>query len=262
MNLPMPATMGADTVPRVRSDASVGAVCYVWAGRCLPWCGAVAGVAAAIGLVAGLVVAPQDFLQGDAYRIVFVHVPAVSMSMLLYAALVVCALGAALRPAGLAAMAARALAPSGALMTFLALWTGSLWARPVRGLWWVWDARFAAEMLLLAVFVAVVALQASGSDARRADRAGALLAIGALVPLALLPLWLPWLASGDALHGAAGLGASPPPPRAAAVRWGLVCMVTAFLAWTLAVVAHRLRSVLLEHEHEADWVRQLSEARR
>lgn len=265
----MSRTVGApadsDTIvpPAARTEAPIAAArCYAQAGRALPWCWAVAGVALALGMVLGLALAPQDFLQGDAYRIVFVHVPAAAMSMLLYAALALCALAALAARWVLPALAARALAPTGALMSFLALWTGSLWARPVRGLWWTWDARFVAEVLLLVLFVAVTVLQSAFGDPRRGDRAAARLALVTLLPLSLLPWWGQALGAGPKLHAMAALGATPAPPSSGSVRWGLALMGVAFLAWSMAAVLHRLRSILLERERGADWASALEEARR
>ena len=260
----MVALAGSDAIvpPSARADAPLAAArCYAWAGHALPWCWAVAGVALLLGMALGLALAPQDFLQGDAYRIVFVHVPAAAMSMLLYAALVLCAIVALAGGQVLPALAARALAPTGALMSFLALWTGSLWARPVRGLWWAWDARFVAEVMLLALFVAVIVLHAAYDEPRRGDRAAARLALVALLPLVLLPWWVQALGTGPSLHAMAALGATPAPPSDAAVRWGVALMGVAFVAWSMAAVLHRLRSVLLERERGADWTRSLAEAR-
>jgi heme exporter protein C len=257
----MVALARPDTIasPAARDDAPTAAAhCYAWAGRALPWCWAVAGVALLLGMALGLALAPQDFLQGDAYRIVFVHVPAAAMSMLLYAALALCAIVALAGGRVLPALATRALAPTGALMSFLALWTGALWARPVRGLWWAWDARFVAELLLLALFVAMTVLHAAFDDPRRGERAAARLALVALLPLVLLPWWVQALGTGPSLHA---LGAAPAPPSDGAVRWGLALMTAAFVAWSMAAVLHRLRSILLEHERGADWARGLAEAR-
>lgn len=260
----MVALARSDTIasPAARAEAPTAAArCYAWAGHALPWCWAVAGVALLLGMALGLALAPQDFLQGDAYRIVFVHVPAAAMSMLLYAALAPCAIVTLAGGLVLPALAARALAPTGALMSFLALWTGSLWARPVRGLWWAWDARFVAELLLLALFVAMIVLHAAFDDPRRGERAAARLALVALPPLALLPWWVQALGTGPSLHAMAALGATPAPPSDGAVRWGLALMTTAFVAWSMAAVLHRLRSILLENERGADWARSLAEGR-
>ncbi|HEU4645192.1 MAG TPA: cytochrome c biogenesis protein CcsA, partial [Burkholderiales bacterium] len=119
------------------------------AGRIALACWIGAALLAAAGLYVGLFVAPTDAQQGEAYRIIFIHVPAAWMSMFLY---VVMAFWAALGLAfntRLSSMMASAIAPTGAWMTFLALWTGALWGRPTWGAYWVWDARLTSELILL-----------------------------------------------------------------------------------------------------------------
>ena len=122
------------------------------AGKIARVCAVLAIVLTLAGLYVGLFVAPTDATQGEAYRIIFIHVPAAWMSMFLY---VVMAFWSALGFAWhtrLSAMMARALAPTGALFTFIALWTGSLWGKPTWGTWWVWDARLTSELILLFLY--------------------------------------------------------------------------------------------------------------
>ena len=150
---------------------------YPLAGRLIPWFIALATLFTVIGLYIAFVAAPTDATQGESYRIIFIHVPAAWMSMFLY---VVMAFWAAIGLAfntRLSSMLATAIAPSGALMTFLALWTGSLWGRPTWGAYWVWDARLTSELILLFLYLGFIALQAAIDDPRRADKAGAVLAI-------------------------------------------------------------------------------------
>src|SRR5438034_8230315 len=126
---------------------------YPIAGRMAPWFAAAAAALALVGLWIGLVVAPTDFQQGDAYRIIFIHVPAAWMSMFIYVVMAFWAgIGIAFNTR-LSSMMATALAPTGALMTFIALWTGSLWGKPMWGAWWAWDARLTSELILLFLYI-------------------------------------------------------------------------------------------------------------
>ena len=146
------------------------------AGKLAAVFGALALVACAAGLYLGFFVAPTDAQQGESYRIIFIHVPAAWMSMFLY---VVMAFWAAIGLAfntRLSGMMASAIAPTGALFTFIALWTGSFWGKPAWGTWWVWDARLTSELILLFLYFGFMALQAAIDDPRRADKAGALIA--------------------------------------------------------------------------------------
>ncbi len=148
---------------------------YPLAGRLIPWFIALAVILTLIGLYISFVVAPTDATQGESYRIIFIHVPAAWMSMFLY---VVMAFWAAMGLAfntRLSSMMATAIAPTGALMTFLALWTGALWGRPTWGAYWVWDARLTSELILLFLYLGFIALQAAIDDPApcRQGRSGA-----------------------------------------------------------------------------------------
>ncbi|MDP1685358.1 cytochrome c biogenesis protein CcsA, partial [Hydrogenophaga sp.] len=150
---------------------------YPLAGQLVPWFGALAVVLTVLGLYLGLWVAPTDAQQGEAYRIIFVHVPTAWMSMVVYLAMATWAAIGLVFNSRLSSMMATALAPTGALMTFLALWTGALWGKPTWGAWWVWDARLTSELVLLFLSLGFMALHSAIDDTRRADRAAGLLAI-------------------------------------------------------------------------------------
>src|SRR3954453_5578581 len=159
---------------------------YPLAVRSVPWFAAIAAVLAAIGLYLGFVVAPTDATQGEGYRIIFIHVPASWMSMFIY---VVMAGGAGFGlafNARLSGMMAQALAPTGALMAFLSLWTGALWGKPMWGTWWVWDARLTSELILFFLYLGFIALQAAIDDPRRADKAGAIFALVGVVNVPII----------------------------------------------------------------------------
>ena len=160
---------------------------YPLAGTLMRASAIVAAALGIIGLVLGLLIAPTDFQQGEAYRIIFVHVPAAWMSMIIFVAMALwSAVGLAFN-ARLAFMLARALAPTGALMCFLALWTGALWGKPTWGAWWVWDARLTSELILLFLTWSMEFLRL-------------VLLIVAYVPVKLLGQHL-WCASPALIHG-------------------------------------------------------------
>jgi len=162
------------------------------AGKFVPWFGALALVACAAGLYIGFFRAPTDAQQGEAYRIIFIHVPAAWMSMFLYLVMAFWAgLGLAFNTR-LSGMMASAIAPTGALFTFLALWTGSFWGKPTWGTWWVWDARLTSELILLFLYFGFMALQAAIDDPRRADKAGALLALVGVVNIPIIYFSVKW----------------------------------------------------------------------
>ncbi len=231
---------------------------YPLAGRLLPWFWAAAVLLGVAGLVVGLLVAPTDFQQGDSYRIIFIHVPAAWMSMLMYVALAFWAgLGLVLNTR-LSSMMASALAPTGALMTFIALWTGALWGKPTWGTWWVWDARLTSELLLLFLYLGFLALQAAAEDPRRADRAGAIVALVGVVNVPIIYFSVQWW---NTLHQGSSINLTRAPSMATPMLAGMLLMVFAFWAYAIAATLSRVRSLILEREKDTEWVQALPESR-
>jgi heme exporter protein C len=232
---------------------------YSLAGAMLPWLWGVAILLALAGLAVGLLIAPTDFQQGDAYRIIFIHVPSAWMSMLIYVVMAFWAgLGLVLNTR-LSSMMATALAPTGALMTFIALWTGALWGKPTWGAWWVWDARLTSELLLLFLYLGFMALQAATDDVRRADRAGAIVALVGVVNVPIIYFSVKWW---NTLHQGSTINATRAPSMASMMLIGMLLMVFAFWAYAIAATLHRLRSIIVEREKTSDWVARLPEAQR
>ena len=229
---------------------------YPLAGALIPYFAAVAVVFGLAGLYLGMLVAPTDFQQGDAYRIIFVHVPAAWMSMVLYLALAFWAAIGLIFNARLASMLALALAPTGALMTFIALWTGALWGKPTWGTWWVWDARLTSELILLFLYIGFMSLHAAIDDERRADRAAALLALVGVVNVPIIYFSVQWW---NTLHQGASVSLTKAPSMAAIMLAGMLVMTLAFWMYSIAAALARVRIIILEREHHARWVRQALE---
>lgn len=231
---------------------------YALAGAWVPWLWLAAAAFGAAGLYAGFFVAPTDAQQGESYRIIFIHVPAAWMSMLIYLALAFWAAVGWMLNARMAAMLARALAPTGALFTFVALWTGAFWGRPAWGTWWVWDARLTSELILLFLYLGYMALVEAIDDPRRGDKAGALLAIVGAVNVPVIYFSVRWW---NTLHQGATVSLTAAPKMASTMLVAMLLMTFACWAYALAVVFTRARALVLEREAHADWVRALPPAK-
>jgi heme exporter protein C len=230
---------------------------YRLAGRLVPWFWLAAALFCLVGLYIGFMVAPTDAQQGEAYRIIFIHVPAAWMSMFIYVVMAFWAgLGLVLNTR-LSSMMATALAPTGALMSFIALWTGSLWGKPTWGTWWVWDARLTSELILLFLYLGFMALQAAIDDPRRADRAGAVLALVGAVNIPIIYFSVQWW---NTLHQGASVSLTTAPSMARTMLWGMLLMALSFWMYSIAVALMRVRSVILERERNSDWVKQVAVA--
>ena len=221
------------------------------AGRLAPWFLGAAAVLAAIGLWLGLVVAPTDAQQGDAYRIIFIHVPAAWMAMFIYVVMAgwsALALGYNTR---LSAMMAQALAPTGAAMAFLALWTGAFWGRPTWGTYWAWDARMTSTLILLFLYLGVIALRSSIDDARRADRACALLALVGVVNVPIIYFSVKWW---NTLHQGSSISLTAAPKMAMIMLAAMLVMTFAVWFYCIAVVLLRVQAIIVEREQNSGWL--------
>jgi heme exporter protein C len=226
---------------------------HALAGKLVPWFGAAAVALAAYGLWMGLGVAPTDFQQGESYRIIFVHVPASWMAMVLYLAMAFWAAIGLIFNARLAAMLAQAIAPTGALMAFLSLWTGALWGKPTWGTWWVWDARLTSTLILLFMYIGYMALRGAIEDERRADRASALVAIVGAVNVPIIYFSVQWW---NTLHQGASVRPLKGSTMAEVMLEAMLIMALAFWAYAFAVVLARVRTIILERERGAAWTRE------
>ncbi|MDR0247082.1 MAG: heme ABC transporter permease CcmC [Burkholderiales bacterium] len=223
---------------------------YPLAGKMALWFGVSAAVLAAIGLVIGLYIAPIDVTQKDSYRIIYIHVPAAWMSMFLYVVMAfwgALALGLNTR---LSAMMAQSIAPTGAIMTALALWTGALWGKPTWGTYWAWDARMTSELILLFLYLGIIALRNAIDDPRRADKACSVLALVGVVNVPIIYYSVNWW---NTLHQGATIKVGNSSIDAIMLA-GLLIMVFAFWFYSIAVTLVRLRAIMLEREIGAAWV--------
>ena len=227
---------------------------YPLAGRLIPWFWAAAIVLTVIGLYLGLFVAPTDYKQGEAYRIIFIHVPAAWMSMFIYLVMAAYAIMGLAWKLRMAEMMATALAPTGAMFTFLALWTGALWGKPTWGAYWVWDARLTSELILLFLYIGFISLQSAIDDPRRASKASALLAIVGVINLPIIYYSVKWW---NTLHQGASVSPTMAPKMVAIMLNTMLIMTFAFWMYTIAVVLMRARRIVLERERQTSWVAEL-----
>jgi len=224
---------------------------YPLAGKLAPWFMAVAVVLTVIGLYMSFFVAPTDAVQGEVYRVIFIHVPAAWMSMFVYLVMAFWSAVGIVFNTRLSSMMAQALAPTGAMFCFVALWTGALWGRPTWGAYWVWDARLTSQLLLMFLYFGFIALTRAIEDPRRADKAGAILALVGAVNVPVIYFSVKWW---NTLHQGASVSLTKAPSMATTMLWGMLIMALAAWAYTIAVTLWRVRALILERERHTDWV--------
>ncbi|MGH8496898.1 MAG: heme ABC transporter permease [Gammaproteobacteria bacterium] len=229
---------------------------YRLAGRLSPWFGWLAALLIAGSAWAGLFWAPPDYQQGDAFRIIYVHVPSAWMSLFVYVSMASAAAIGLIWRMKLAHAVAASCAPLGASFTFLALATGSIWGKPMWGTWWEWDARLTSELILLFLYAGYMALRASIDDVQRADRASAILALVGVVNVPIIHYSVVWWSS---LHQGPTVTKLDAPSIATSMLIPLLTMALGFMCYFAAVLLARVRGEVLERERNARWVRQYSE---
>ena len=232
---------------------------YPLAGKMVPLFTLIAVALIGVGLYMSFFVAPTDYKQGEGYRIIFVHVPAAWMSMFIYLVMAFWSVMGLVFNTRLSAMMSTALAPTGAIFTFIALWTGAFWGKPMWGTWWVWDARLTSELILLFLYLGFIALQGAIDDPRRSDRAGALLVLVGVVNIPIIHYSVKWW---NTLHQGASVSVTQGSSMSTIMLWTMLIMALGFWAYTIAVAMARVRCIILERERDTTWVSELAEVRK
>ncbi len=227
---------------------------YRVAGALAPWFGWPAFILIVTALYGGLVLAPPDYQQGDAFRIIYVHAPSAWMSLFIYVVMAVSAAIGLIWRMKLAHAVAASCAPIGASFTFAALATGALWGQPMWGTWWVWDARLTSELILLFLYFGYMALRSSIEDLQRADRASAMLAIVGVINIPIIHYSVVWW---NTLHQAPSVTKMGAPSISTSMLIPLLMMIFGFTLYFVAVLLTRVRGEVLRRERSAGWIREV-----
>ena len=223
---------------------------YRWAGNCLPWLLVLTLVGLLAGLVWGLYIAPADYKQGEAYRIIYMHVPAAWMSMFLYVLMAGSGLVALVWRIKLAEIMTVECAPVGASMTALALITGMLWGKPMWGAYWVWDARLTSELVLLFLYIGVMALNTAIPDPRKAARAAAVLALIGVINIPIIHYSVIWW---HTLHQGPTVTRLDTPAAHLSMLLPLLWMTLVIQLICLTSVVARVRNAVMLRAYQAQW---------
>jgi len=208
----------------------------------LPWCAAATALCLGAGLILALFVAPPDYQQGEAVRIMYVHVPAAYMASMIYALVALASAVALIWRHPLADIAAQEAAPLGAGFTLICLISGSLWGEPMWGTWWVWDARLTSVLVLFFLYLGYLALINAFDDPSRGAKAGAILALVGVVNLPIIKFSVDWWST---LHQPASIFRMGGPTIAASMLWPLGIMALGFTLFFVTLLLVRMRSRLL-----------------
>lgn len=224
---------------------------YRLSGLWLPWFAWPAAILLSVGLIWGLAIAPEDYQQGNSYRIIFIHVPAASLAMGGYLLLAICAVISLVWRVKTADAVARAAAPVGALFCLLALITGSLWGKPTWGTYWVWDARLTSMLILLFLYCGVMALQQAFDSQSQGSKASALLALVGVINLPIIKYSVEWW---NTLHQGSTFRITERPTMPPDMYLPLLVMFLGLYCLFASVILMRSRHEILRREVRSRWV--------
>ncbi len=232
---------------------------YHMAGKITPWTMGLFLALATAGMYIGFMLAPTHSEQGESYRIIFIHVPSASNSLMVYGFMAGAGLIFLVWRIKLADVIAAASAPIGASFTLLALVTGSIWGKPTWGTWWQWDARLTSELILLFLYLGYMALRAAIDDQQNAARASAVLALVGVVNIPIIKFSVEWW---NTLHQGATISKLSNPSIDSTMLTALLLMMAAFVLLFATTALVRARSQVLRNELRSTWVKALPPERR
>lgn len=216
---------------------------YRLSNALLPWLYGIFLCAIGYGIIGGLVLAPADYIQGDGFRIIYVHVPCAFLSLFIYAVMAIAAFIGIVWRVKLALMVIKHSAPIGAVFTLLALVTGSLWGKPMWGTWWIWDARLTSELILLFIYVGVLLLQQALAHKQQGERIVSIFILVGFVDIPIIHYSVYWW---NTLHQGATLKLFRPSTIDPSMLYPLLAMIIAFLIYYAMVLFLRLQHALAE----------------
>lgn len=225
---------------------------YEISGRFLPWLAVLAALLMATGLLWGLLFTPPDYLQGNSYRIIFLHVPTSFLASIVYVMMAAAGAVTLIWKIKLADMALKSMAPIGASFCLLSLVTGAIWGKPTWGTWWVWDARLTSMLILLFLYLGVIALRGAIRGASTQARACAILTLVGVVNIPIIKYSVEWW---NTLHQGATLTITERPSMAPEMLYPLLISIAAFYLFFLVMLIVRLRNEILDREWKTQWVR-------
>ena len=227
---------------------------YGIATRLMPWLLVLGLLCLGAGLVWGLAFAPKDYLQGNSYRIIFIHVPSAFLAQSVYIMMASAALVTLVWRMKLADVFVKAAAPVGLVLTFISLFTGAVWGKPTWGTWWIWDARLTSMLILLFLYGGVIALDRAINDEKSAARAVAVLVLVGVVNIPIIKYSVDWW---NTLHQPATFKLTEKPSMPAEMWVPLLLSVIGLYLLFGWLACLRMQTEILLREQRTRWVQEL-----
>ncbi|UNU74000.1 heme ABC transporter permease CcmC [Moraxella nasovis] len=221
------------------------------------WLSLIAAILLGVGTIWGLGFAPPDYLQGNSYRIIFIHVPTASLAMSIYFALAILGVIFLVWKIKTASLVAQAIAPMGFIFCVLSLLTGSIWAKPTWGTYWVWDARLTSMLILAFLYAGVMALFSAFAHSPNRGKAAAILSVVGAVNLPIIKYSVEWW---NTLHQGATFTVTNTPKMSATMWVPLLIVMLGMYFLAAALAIYRTNSLALAYDHNKSWVQRLINA--
>jgi heme exporter protein C len=219
--------------------------------KLLPWLTVLFILSFSYGLIGGLILSPADYVQGDGFRIIYVHVPCAFLSVFIYAVMATAAVIGLVWRVRLAFLVIQHSAPIGAIFTLLALITGSLWGKPMWGTWWIWDARLTSELILLFLYVGTILFQSASGQKRNGERATAILILVGFIDIPIIHYSVYWW---NTLHQGSTLNVFTKSSIDDSMLYPLIAMILSFFTYYVIVLFIKLRYQLTALESNHHWL--------
>jgi heme exporter protein C len=227
---------------------------YGIADKLLPWFFWLGISLLIVGTIWGLVYAPQDYQQGNSFRIIYLHVPTAILAQSCYMMMAAAAVVSLVWKMKIADMFIASAAPIGASFTFLALFTGAVWGKPTWGTWWVWDARLTAMLVLLFLYFGVISLRSALDNIELSARASAILILVGVVNIPIIKYSVDWW---NTLHQPATFTLTEKPAMPAEMWLPLLVMVVGMYCFFTTIALMRIKNEILQRERRTKWVREI-----
>ena len=205
-------------------------------------------------LVWGLFFTPPDVIQGDSYRIIYMHVPASFMAQILFIAMAASSAVFLIWRLKLAAYVSKSIAPIGALVTFFALFSGSVWGIPTWGTWWQWDARITSTLILFIMYLGLISLHASFENKEKADKFFSVLVLVGVVNIPIIKKSVDWWST---LHQSASITLSSKPSIDPVMLYPLLFSIVSFIGLIFCFVVMSSQNEILRREKFKNWVKEI-----
>ncbi|SBS32819.1 Heme exporter protein C [Marinomonas spartinae] len=205
-----------------------------------------------VGMIWGLAFAPKDYLQGNVFRIIYLHVPSAILAESCYLSLGIAGFVFLVWQMKMAPVFIKAMAPIGAVMAAIALFSGSIWGKPTWGTWWVWDARLTSVLVLFMLYMGIIAIQNTLDDRVLADKAAAVICVVGVINLPIIKYSVVWW---NTLHQPATFSFTKKPDMPEVMWMPLLICVVSFYLFIAGLVVWRMQTEILRREHRASWLK-------